>query len=77
MLIDRDSGIAQFVTCWHSLSDLAKLNESQFFEAQVAKMASYFTTAPRVHIVDVCVFEEHGAVRTAAGLANPMTERGR
>jgi heme-degrading monooxygenase HmoA len=59
MLVDPDSGSAQFVTCWRTLSDLAALNENRFFDAQVAKLASFFTIKPQVKIVDVCIFEEY------------------
>jgi heme-degrading monooxygenase HmoA len=76
MLFDRDSRAAQFVTCWRSLSDLAQLNENRFFEAQVAKLASYFATKPEVKIVDVYVFEEQGDVQAEAGPAAPPAEGG-
>jgi len=76
MVVDPASGSAQFLTCWRTLSDLADLNENLFFEAQVGKLAKYFTTRPQVDIVDVSIFEEYHASVANDGSAKSSIEGG-
>jgi heme-degrading monooxygenase HmoA len=66
MLVDPDTGATQFVTYWRTLSDLARLAESRFFDAQVAKLARLFVMKPEVRILDVCTFEGYDASAASA-----------